>query len=114
LLERTDGDPARLASAINESPELARSMKRLHEIRQGLEQRGGRNLFVDQADPNFLTAVEDFRDRWLDAYDEFRLDNYKQAAVRVSEEFMRCYSSWSSARTTIRLWLRWFARDSPD
>jgi hypothetical protein len=91
LIERTGDDPGRFAGALNENPDLARSIVRLYEIQQRLEQHGGRNLFVVQADPNFRSAVNDFRDKWLGAYEEFRVQSYKQAAVHVSEEFMRCY-----------------------
>src|SRR5438045_1796126 len=91
LIKRTDGDPGKLTGVLNEDPELARSIIRLYEIQQQLEQRGGRNIFVRRADPNFRTAVKNFRDKWLGAYEEFRARTYKQAAVRVSEEFMRCY-----------------------
>jgi|SRR5271155_1119652 len=91
LIERTGDDPGKLAGALDENPELARSIVRLYEIQQQFEQRGGRRPFVVQADPNFRRAVKDFPDRWAGAYDEFRVRNYNQAAVRVSEEFMRCY-----------------------
>ena len=48
----------------------------------------GKRRFVVQAHPAFRGAVKDFQQRWASAGHDAL---YKQAALRISHEFMRCY-----------------------
>jgi hypothetical protein len=93
LIERTEDDPARLLEAADEFPDLAACIDRLHEIAQAVEQHRdfGERPFIVQAHPEFRGAVRDFRSRWATAYDALRNKRYEEAALRMSEEYVRCY-----------------------
>jgi hypothetical protein len=93
LIGRTKNDPARLLEAVDEFPDLAACIDRLHEIDQAVEQHRdfGERPFIPQAHPEFRRAVGDFRSRWATAYDALRNKRYEEAARHVSEEYMRCY-----------------------
>jgi hypothetical protein len=93
LKERTADDPNRVAAALDESSDLAAGIVRLHEIKRAYERHqdfSPRRLIV-QAHPEFSDAVDDFQDRWANAYDEVRRRIYNREALRVSDEFLRCY-----------------------
>jgi hypothetical protein len=51
----------------------------------------GDRPFIVQAHPDFRGAVRDFRSRWATAYDALRNKRYEEAALRMSEEYVRCY-----------------------
>jgi hypothetical protein len=93
LIERTKNDPARLLKAADEFPDLAACIDRLHEIDQAVEKHRdfGKRPFIVQAHPEFRRAVGDFRSRWATAYDALRNKRYEEAALHVSEKYMRCY-----------------------
>jgi hypothetical protein len=93
LIERTKNDPARLLEAADEFPDLAACIDKLHEIDQAVEwhRHFGNSPFIVQTHPEFRRAVGDFRSRWATAYNALRNKRYEEAALRVSEEYMRCY-----------------------
>jgi hypothetical protein len=101
IIQSTGNDPGRLALALDKFPNLAASIKRLHQIEQGIERfkSFGKHRFIIQAHPEFRGAVKDFHQRWARAgYNPL----YKQAALRVSQEFMRCYRLL--IERTFRVW----------
>lgn len=97
LTERTGNDPGRVVAALDEFPDFAASMERMHEIDRAVERHRhfGERPFIVQAHPEFRRALTDFRDRWARLprahAEELRGQIYEPAALRVIEEFMRCY-----------------------
>lgn len=108
LVEQTGDDPGRLAAALDELPELTASTARLHEIDRAVQRHRyfGKLPFIVQTHPDFRRALSDFRGRWASAYSEVRARDYetqvrtyevrypqavREAASRVSEEFLRHY-----------------------
>ena len=93
LIERTADDPNTVAAALDEFSDLAACIERLHEIKRAYErlQDFSPRRFIVQAHPEFSDSVNDFQDRWANAYDEVRARIYNQAALRISEEFRRCH-----------------------
>jgi hypothetical protein len=93
LMERTGNDPSRMATALGEHPEPAASIERLREIGQAIERHRyhSKLRFIPQAHEEFRRAVQDALERWASAFDEVRNQRYMQAALRISEEFRRCF-----------------------
>jgi hypothetical protein len=72
LKDRTGNSPNGVRRALHSHPDLARAIKRLNEIEQRIDQyRKISSLrFIVSKDPKFREALQDFKLRWKNAYDD--------------------------------------------
>lgn len=86
LIEQTDGDPSKVRRALARDQNLATSISLLHEIQERVEhnRRFGPRRYIVQAHPDFRPALEDFRERWSQAYGEAE-------QWQTAKDFMRHY-----------------------
>jgi hypothetical protein len=94
LVERTKNNASAVLAALDEYPELAASIERLHESEGAIDwhRKFGRRRFIVQAHEEFRIRLLDFGKRWASAYDELRGRTYQQAMLRISREFTRLYA----------------------
>jgi hypothetical protein len=72
LRDVTRDNPSGVRQALDEHPDLDRSIERLHDIEEQVDRhrKYANRRFIVQAHPEFRTAFLDFKQRWGGAYDD--------------------------------------------
>jgi uncharacterized protein with HEPN domain len=92
LIKLTEGDPSRLAGAVERDPELAVALTRLGEIIAVIDRERNTARYRElAAHSQFAKARSDFEERWASGFGEYRDRVYLPALSQMAEAFLPGY-----------------------